>query len=113
VSRTHEANKASQLSGLSSLIQGQDLTWQAEAACRTVDHRVFFDPAKVRQAKAHCAACPVVGPCLEYGLLNRINGSYSGVWGGMDEKELGVEYRLRRRQRAKAKLNMEMRRAAG
>ena len=63
--------------------------WADDAACKGVDPDLFFpeqtgpggDGAK---AKAICATCSQVGPCLEYALVNR---ERYGVWGGTTERE--------------------------
>ena len=57
--------------------------WEAAAACRsvTVETDVFFseDLGDIAQAKAICAGCPVLSPCLEGALRRR---EPWGVWGG-------------------------------
>jgi WhiB family redox-sensing transcriptional regulator len=54
--------------------------------CRAHPPSVFFpsDGAGVDHARQICATCPVVEPCLEYALLNRVE---HGVWGGCSERE--------------------------
>lgn len=62
------------------------LHWKNDAACLHADPDLFF-PGRgqdVNRAKAVCATCLVVGPCLDYALANRI---HHGVWGGMSEKQ--------------------------
>lgn len=58
--------------------------WSESAACDGVDPGIMF-PAKGRgtatAAKAICATCPVVEPCLEYALTFPDHDDF-GVWGG-------------------------------
>ncbi|MEO7752845.1 MAG: WhiB family transcriptional regulator [Terracoccus sp.] len=67
--------------------------WQLEGACRGVSPEVFFHPEGERgprrrnrdaQAKAVCAACPVVTACRSHAL--EVREPY-GVWGGLTEAE--------------------------
>lgn len=68
--------------------------WQFEGACQGEDSALFFAPsyferreekaAREVRAKAICATCPVLDPCLEYAL--RIRESH-GIWGGLNEYE--------------------------
>lgn len=68
------------------------LPWMADAACaQVVDPNVFFtDPRTMpgrqyaQDAKAICATCPVIEPCLSYALSL---GTVEGVWGGTTEPE--------------------------
>ena len=64
---------------------------------------VFFPPhhaerknerlSRERRAKAICASCPVLEPCLDYALTIR---EPHGIWGGLNE----MERRAMLRQRA-------------
>ncbi len=55
---------------------------------------VFFPPhhaerknerlSRERRAKAICASCPVLEPCLDYALTIR---EPHGIWGGLNEME--------------------------
>jgi len=68
--------------------------WQFDGACRGEDSSLFFAPnyferraekaAREARAKAICARCPVLEPCLEYALQIRED---HGVWGGQNEFE--------------------------
>lgn len=80
--------------------------WMAEAACRGVSTDVMVPrpPTRgrpedelryhrdVRAAKAICAGCAVVEPCLEWAITRR----EVGVWGGTSEQE---RRRIRDRRR--------------
>ena len=71
-----------------------DESWQVRAACRGPMAAVFFPPShferkdekleREARAKAICAACPVVEPCLEFAV--RIKEPH-GIWGGLNEVE--------------------------
>jgi WhiB family transcriptional regulator, redox-sensing transcriptional regulator len=80
-----------------------ELAWQREAACRglgTVESQTIFFPTKgesIKEAKAICGGCPVVGECLNFALTN----GCIGVWGGTSERE---RRRLRSRGRTSALL---------
>ncbi|MBA0125004.1 WhiB family transcriptional regulator [Haloechinothrix sp. YIM 98757] len=74
--------------------------WRQRAACRDSDPEVFFpitedvpDSARVAQAKAICASCPVQSECLDFALDNRLD---HGVFGGMTA---GERRRIMRRRR--------------
>jgi WhiB family redox-sensing transcriptional regulator len=58
-------------------------TWMRDAKCRTdaVPTEVFFseDLGEITQAKAICATCPVMLPCLEGAI---VRAEPWGVWGG-------------------------------
>ncbi|NNE74687.1 MAG: WhiB family transcriptional regulator [Acidimicrobiales bacterium] len=62
---------------------GANADWETHAACRVegTPTDVFFseDLGEIAQAKAICAGCPVLAPCLEGALLRR---EPFGVWGG-------------------------------
>lgn len=60
--------------------------WMTDAACKGQDPNIFH-PAKgepMTAARAHCADCPVVQPCLEYALADP---SLKGLWGNMSERD--------------------------
>ncbi|WP_156741368.1 WhiB family transcriptional regulator [Occultella aeris] len=70
--------------------------WQYEGACREVGTEQFFHPEGERgssrrrrdaDAKAVCAACPVIRQCREHAL--RVREPY-GVWGGLSEDDRAV-----------------------
>jgi WhiB family transcriptional regulator, redox-sensing transcriptional regulator len=63
-----------------------DTDWTAQGKCRHMDPAVFFpsDGIGVREAQAICVGCPVIVPCLEYALADRVD---HGVWGGTSERE--------------------------
>lgn len=74
-----------------------DDSWNARAACRGLNPRVFFptdDDDDAGPAKAICDRCPVREPCLEYALGER---EREGVWGGCTEGERRRIIRRRRR----------------
>ena len=60
--------------------------WMEDGHCRAYPPAVFFpsDGAGVDAARRICATCPVVGPCLDYALEQRVE---HGVWGGCSERE--------------------------
>ncbi len=60
--------------------------WMNDGNCRNYPPAVFFpsDGVGVDRARKICAECPVVEPCLEYALEQRIE---HGVWGGCSERE--------------------------
>jgi hypothetical protein len=57
--------------------------WQQEANCKDTDPEIFFDAGKKKEYKPLCDACPVQKDCLLYALIY----GYSGIWGGLTEKE--------------------------
>jgi WhiB family redox-sensing transcriptional regulator len=70
-----------------------DWDWQIDAACRGTDTATFYHPEnergpsrarRERVAKAICADCPVVEPCLRWALATR---EPYGVWGGLSVEE--------------------------
>ena len=63
-----------------------ETAWMRDGNCRAYPPAVFFpsDGAGVDHARRICATCPVVEPCLEYALVNRVD---HGVWGGCSERE--------------------------
>jgi WhiB family transcriptional regulator, redox-sensing transcriptional regulator len=76
------------------MAQRAEELWQAKAACRGPQARVFFPPshterkeerdAREADAKAICATCSVRQACLEYAI--RIREPH-GIWGGLNELE--------------------------
>lgn len=67
--------------------------WQERGACRNADPDRFFVEdgclpshrmAREREAKALCAACPVLRECLRHALTVR---EPFGVWGGLSSAE--------------------------
>lgn len=75
-------------------------------ACRGRDTNLFFptvnikgysQASQVTQAKAICAACPLLGPCREWALRQPLR-SLQGIWGGTT---VGDRERLRRKRRLK------------
>ena len=82
-----------------------DWKWQEPAACRAYPTEMFFHPdgergprrkAREANAKAICAACPVISQCREQALA--LHEPY-GIWGGLSEEER-VEI-INRRERNK------------
>lgn len=75
-----------------------DNEWMGRGACASVPPSTFFpsDGVGVEVARRICATCPVVQPCLEYALEQRID---HGVWGGCSERE---RRRILRRRRLDA-----------
>ncbi len=71
----------------------ESYAWQHQGACHGIDPETFFSPetergprrrAREAQAKALCAACPVVRECLDHALTVR---EPFGVWGGLNTTE--------------------------
>jgi WhiB family redox-sensing transcriptional regulator len=66
------------------------LDWHADAACRTADPDLFFQDGQgnsklvTAMAKAFCARCPVVSPCLRDALGR---DQQHGVWGNTSAEE--------------------------
>ena len=75
-----------------------DTEWMRRGNCRNEPPSTFFpsDGAGVDAARRICAGCPVLEPCLEYALRNRID---HGVWGGASERE---RRRIQRQRRVDA-----------
>lgn len=73
-----------------------NLSWRQRAGCRGVDPDIFYPVSdeEAAAAKAVCAQCPVLQPCLEYALGNR---ERDGVWGGATERERRRMIRQRRK----------------
>jgi WhiB family transcriptional regulator, redox-sensing transcriptional regulator len=64
----------------------RDRSFMSEGRCQEVDVEVMFpsNPAETAAAKAICRGCPVMEPCLEYALANKIDHGYVG---GASERE--------------------------
>lgn len=68
--------------------------WQRSAACRGPRAELFFPPNtperredrldREERAKAICADCSVVQPCLAFAIKIR---EPHGIWGGLNEHE--------------------------
>lgn len=72
-------------------------SWQADAACASVDPELFFPKhGDTFPAKRVCAGCPVVVDCLEHAIAHR---EPSGIWGGLtpDERDLRARRDLNRK----------------
>lgn len=71
--------------------------WRERAACIGTPPSVFYpergDKATVRQAKAICASCPVLDPCLDDALLEPYDNH--GIRAGMSAKDRQRERRRR------------------
>jgi WhiB family transcriptional regulator, redox-sensing transcriptional regulator len=60
--------------------------WADQALCAQADPEAWF-PEKgeaAEQAKAICAACPVLAPCRAYALARP---ELRGIWAGLSERE--------------------------
>ncbi len=71
--------------------------WRRQAACKGLDPSIFYpadDDDECLDAKAVCAQCPVIDPCLEHALTIR---EKVGIWGGCTERERRRIIRQRRR----------------
>lgn len=77
-----------------------DPEWMRQGRCREVPPSTFFpsDGVGVDVARRLCQTCPVMEPCLEYALVERID---HGVWGGASERE---RRRILKRRRTEAAL---------
>ena len=77
-----------------------DPNWMARGLCANQPPETFFpsDGVGVEVAKRICAQCPVVDPCLEYALTNRID---HGVWGGCSERQRRRIIKARRKEAAR------------
>ena len=80
------------------------MPWQARAACRGCDTRLWFPTdaeegrgagtwATVQSAIAVCETCPVVDACLDYAITNR---ETFGVWGAKSPRDRRRIARARR-----------------
>lgn len=79
--------------------------WQHRAACRDEDPELFFPVGKsgpavlqIKEAKAVCNQCPVLGGCRQWALDT---GQDFGVWGGLSEDERRAARRRALRARAR------------
>lgn len=72
-----------------------DDTWQATAACRGLDPRLWFSDEQANddqiEAVAVCSVCPAVGHCALASLSEP-----AGLWGGMTERNRRRLYRYLR-----------------
>lgn len=66
--------------------------WQRQASCRNSDGAIFFldEPSKYskKEYRNFCGSCPVKALCLEEALVY----NYSGIWGGLTDKERNFKY---------------------
>jgi len=73
-------------------------TWRDQARCRGIDPQVFHpadeDELGAERAKAICATCPVLEPCLELAITSK---EQDGIWGGRTALERRRLVRARRR----------------
>jgi WhiB family redox-sensing transcriptional regulator len=78
------------------------LAWQKLGACRGADDNDYYPDrgsrARVRQAKATCAVCPVAAVCLDWAMETN---EQHGVWGGLTRRER-AELRRQRADAARA-----------
>ena len=76
------------------------LDWMTAARCAHADPELFFPKPRhhrdAAEAKAICAACPVIGDCLAYALGQP---NLYGIWGGTTADE---RQGLRRRSHPEA-----------
>lgn len=72
-----------------------DVSWHAQARCRTEDPEIFFPERgqPTEPARKICAECPVASECLEYALAV---GEKIGIFGGKSERERRAIRRQRR-----------------
>lgn len=63
----------------------QTANWREAAACKDASPDAFFPEhgETGREAKAVCAGCKVVEPCLAYALAHRA----TGIWGNTSDEE--------------------------
>lgn len=74
--------------------------WHDQAACRGMGDELFFPPseggalgvARVAEAKAVCAGCPVRVTCLADALTRESPSARYGVYGGLSAVERGRLY---------------------
>lgn len=84
----------------------------SQAACAGLDPEMFFDRARIRQAKQVCFTCPLIDTCLlealhietELALAERGAIRADGVYGGRTgtERKPLIAARLQRRLAAAA-----------
>lgn len=80
---------------------------ESKAACREYDPELWFPAsdsgwgaAQATQAKAVCAACPVIDACLDWALEHSVE---HGIWGGTTEGERrGIRRSRGQQNRARA-----------
>lgn len=93
------------MSNLSRIEEAQNLSWMKEAACKGLTELFFPDKGDFEmaaRAKAICADCPVIEPCLDYALHTGTATSgqrVEGIWGGQSFKQrermrsqMGIRY---------------------
>lgn len=75
---------------VATLVPYVSLAWRDRAACRGVDTNLFFPGPgqgdKVREARAYCETCPVIGECLRFA-LHFPDRDLPGIYGGTTEPE--------------------------
>lgn len=56
------------------------------AACAhpSLDPDLFFDGARLKQAKETCGGCPLKQACAEFAIKEKV---IEGVWGGLSEED--------------------------
>ena len=90
----------SQVRRQSAVLPRPNWGWQDAAACKGEDLLLFFGPdgerqpereIRERKAKGVCAACPVRLECLNYAVSRP---EKYGTWGGLNEDERSVYYKL-------------------
>jgi hypothetical protein len=71
--------------------------WHGLGACRGEDTELFYDEARVAEAKLVCnTGCPVRAECEAYAIENRVS---DGVWGGKTPRERdNVSHREKKRR---------------
>jgi hypothetical protein len=60
--------------------------WRQEARCHDTPKNFFYPDASERNGsviRAFCAACPVIGPCAEWGIKHESDG----WWGGLSASD--------------------------
>lgn len=75
---------------IESLIKEFEENWRSDAACKGLDHGIFFQERgkSSRRAKQICLDCPVIIDCRDYamGITTKYPQKF-GVWGGMTYKQ--------------------------
>lgn len=78
-------------------LDARDVEWQDLGICAGMHHDYFFeiyesDPATATQIDEMCASCPVKRDCLSFGLDNKEEGVWGGVYlngkGGVDANKI-------------------------
>lgn len=75
---------------IESLIKEFEENWRSDAACRGLDHKIFFQVRgkSNRQAKQICLDCPVVVECGDFAMgITAKSPQKFGVWGGQTYKQ--------------------------